>query len=84
MRLIPPTLYRLYEFSKEKKTEKLIKITSGTVPSDILPFDEATIHDIKVNGYGPDDEIYSKNPDIRQKVSRSRTVKQFTLKSYIP
>lgn len=79
MRLIPPTLYRLFAFSKEKKMEKLVKITSGTIPSDILPFEGATIHDIKVNGYGPDDEVYNKNPDIRQKVSRSRSGKPFIL-----
>lgn len=72
-----PTLYRLFAFSKEKKTEKLVKITSATVPSDILPFDEATIHDIRVNGYGPDDEVYSNNPDIRQKVSHRGSMKPF-------
>ncbi|KAK3868904.1 hypothetical protein Pcinc_025740 [Petrolisthes cinctipes] len=61
----------LLEFSKEKKTEKLVRITSAEIPPEIPVFEQpATIHDIKVNGYGPDDEIYSKNPDLRQKIPR--------------
>ncbi|KAK4307237.1 hypothetical protein Pmani_020991 [Petrolisthes manimaculis] len=61
----------LLEFSKAKKTEKLVRITSAEIPADIAVFGApASIHNIKVNGYGPDDEIYSKNPDLRQKIPR--------------
>lgn len=67
---ICPKFFRLLAFLEGKKAEKLVKVVSAAVPADILPFEESvTLRDVRVFGYGPDDEIYNKNKDLLQKVS---------------
>jgi len=66
---------KLYNFSLEKKKEKLVRIVSQSVPDGILPEQyTCNLHDIRVGGHGPDDAIYNKHVDIRQKIPRGTTI----------
>ncbi|XP_042215304.1 uncharacterized protein LOC121861526 isoform X2 [Homarus americanus] len=57
------------------KEDKKVRIVSGDVPAGILPLGiTATLQDIRVSGYGPDDEIYSKNPEVRKMIPRGATL----------
>lgn len=59
-----------FAYTKTDGEEKLLKVTSASVPNGILPEGYVGIlHDIKVSGHQADDSIYSNHPDIRQKVS---------------
>ncbi|KAG7177617.1 hypothetical protein Hamer_G008261 [Homarus americanus] len=61
--------------SKRMKEDKKVRIVSGDVPAGILPLGiTATLQDIRVSGYGPDDEIYSKNPEVRKMIPRGATL----------
>lgn len=62
--------HRLYDFSKKKSDQKLVKIVKTDVPPGILPTSHSAIlYDLKVFGnHCPDDEIYSKYPDLQKSV----------------
>lgn len=52
--------------------KNMLKTVSADVPAGILPPGHTGIlYDIKVSGWTSDDEIYSKNPNIRKMVSCS-------------
>ncbi|CAL4108015.1 unnamed protein product, partial [Meganyctiphanes norvegica] len=66
---------KLYNFSIEKKRQKLVRIVTQNVPDGILPKHyTAKLHDIKVGGQGPDDTIYNQDADIRKFISRGTTL----------
>ncbi|XP_068207249.1 uncharacterized protein [Palaemon carinicauda] len=55
-------------------SQKLVKMHRECVPLGVLPFHyTATLHDMKVDARGPDDEIYNKNPEIRKMIARGTT-----------
>lgn len=65
------TAEMLREFSVK---QKLVKIHNEKVPDGILPHDyTATLYDMKVNARGPDDEVYSKHPEIQKMIARGTT-----------
>ena len=52
-----------------------VRVTPWEVPRAVLPQGRSiTLHDVKVDGHGPDDKLYNNNPDIRDKVARGNTV----------
>ncbi|XP_050711471.1 uncharacterized protein LOC126995705 isoform X1 [Eriocheir sinensis] len=64
-----------FAYTKTDGEEKLLKVTSASVPNGILPEGYVgVLHDIKVSGRQADDSIYSNHPDIRQKIPRGTTV----------
>ncbi|CAL4123306.1 unnamed protein product [Meganyctiphanes norvegica] len=66
---------KLYNFSMEKKKQKLVRIVTQSVPDGILPKQySAKLYDIKVGGQGPDDKIYNQNADIRKYIPRGTTL----------
>ncbi|CAL4116103.1 unnamed protein product [Meganyctiphanes norvegica] len=66
---------KLYDFSMEKKKQKLVRIVTQIVPDGIFPKHfTAKLYDIKVGGKGPDDLIYSQNADIRKFIPRGTTL----------
>ncbi|XP_045626083.2 uncharacterized protein [Procambarus clarkii] len=66
---------QLERFAKVKKEERKVQIVSAVVPAGILPDGySAVLEDIKIHSRGPDDKIYSKNPDIRKWIPRGTTI----------
>ncbi|CAL4123307.1 unnamed protein product, partial [Meganyctiphanes norvegica] len=62
---------KLYNFSMEKKQQKLVRIVTQSVPDGIFPKQyTAKLYDIKVGGQGPDDKIYNQKADIRKFIPR--------------
>ncbi|XP_071537269.1 uncharacterized protein [Panulirus ornatus] len=62
-------------FSKQMSEKNLVKIVSADVPAGILPPGHTGIlHDTKVSGWAPDDEIYSEHPNIRRMIPRGTTI----------
>lgn len=66
---------KLYKFAKSKREMKKLQIVEVEVPAGILQDGySATLEDIRVLSRGPDDHIYSKNPDIRKWIPRGTTI----------
>lgn len=66
---------KLFNFSIEKKKEKLVRIVTQSLPDGILPKQyTGNLYDIRVGGHGPDDAIYNNNVDIRQNIPRGTTI----------
>nr|XP_045625849.1 uncharacterized protein LOC123775069 isoform X2 [Procambarus clarkii] len=73
----------MYDTALQKMREKKkVRIVSANVPEGILPTgNPAILHDIRVNGHGPDDEIYNKDSEVRKLIPRGATILEFKGKS---
>ncbi|CAL4064788.1 unnamed protein product [Meganyctiphanes norvegica] len=66
---------KLYEFSMEKKKQKLVRIVNQSIPDGIFPKHyTGNLYDIKVGGQGPDDRIYNQHASIRKFIPRGTTL----------
>lgn len=61
----------LFNFAKKHKN---VKVVTRQIPNEILP--NAKLHDISINSFCADDQIYNESPELREKIARGNAILQ--------